>query len=137
MLPPELKCSLPSFTTPMKLLMKSRLLHAMLCALAAMFGLAALPSPTAAYEQEGEFEGEYGDDDRNIHRCLIDCGTQQTSKELLRRVAALPAREQFFELFILSHIDSDHIGGALPLFKQVNRMNAYNTYLLMEGQAGK
>ncbi|HSW21433.1 MAG TPA: MBL fold metallo-hydrolase [Burkholderiaceae bacterium] len=26
---------------------------------------------------------------------------------------------------------------AMPLFKQVNRMNAYNTYLLMEGQAGK
>jgi beta-lactamase superfamily II metal-dependent hydrolase len=62
---------------------------------------------------------EYGDDDRNVHRCLIDCGTQQTSRELLRRVAALPEREQFFELFILSHIDSDHIGGALPFFKAI------------------
>jgi len=62
---------------------------------------------------------EYGENDRNIHRCLIDCGTQQTSSELLRRVAALPMREQFFELFILSHIDSDHIGGAMPFFKAV------------------
>lgn len=62
---------------------------------------------------------EYGEDERNTHRCLIDCGTQQTSKELLRRVAALPAREQFLELFILSHIDSDHIGGALPFFKAI------------------
>jgi beta-lactamase superfamily II metal-dependent hydrolase len=62
---------------------------------------------------------EYGEDDRNSHRCLVDCGTQQTSKELLRRVAALPPREQFFELFILSHIDSDHIGGALPFFKAI------------------
>jgi beta-lactamase superfamily II metal-dependent hydrolase len=62
---------------------------------------------------------EYGEDDRDIHRCLVDCGTQQTSKELLRRVAALPRREQFFELFILSHIDSDHIGGALPFFKAI------------------
>jgi glyoxylase-like metal-dependent hydrolase (beta-lactamase superfamily II) len=26
---------------------------------------------------------------------------------------------------------------AVPLFKQANRMNAYNTYLLMEGQGGK
>ena len=26
---------------------------------------------------------------------------------------------------------------AVPLFKQANRMNAYNTYLLMEGQRGK
>ena len=62
---------------------------------------------------------EYGEDDRNVHRCLIDCGTQQTAKELLRRVAALPKREQFLELFILSHIDSDHIGGALPFFKAI------------------
>jgi beta-lactamase superfamily II metal-dependent hydrolase len=62
---------------------------------------------------------EYGEDDRNIHRCLVDCGTQQTAKELLRRVDALPKREQFFELFILSHIDSDHIGGALPFFKAI------------------
>ncbi len=62
---------------------------------------------------------EYGESDSNIHRCLIDCGTQQTAKELLRRVAALPEREQFLELFILSHIDSDHIGGALPFFKAI------------------
>ena len=62
---------------------------------------------------------EYGENDRDTHRCLIDCGTQSTAKELLRRVAALPERDQFFELFILSHIDSDHIGGALPFFKAV------------------
>jgi beta-lactamase superfamily II metal-dependent hydrolase len=62
---------------------------------------------------------EYGDGDRDTHRFLIDCGTQQTAKELLRCVAGLPEREKFLELFILSHIDSDHIGGALPFFKAV------------------
>jgi beta-lactamase superfamily II metal-dependent hydrolase len=62
---------------------------------------------------------EYGDGDRDIHRFLIDCGTQQTAKELLRRVAGLPERDRFLELFILSHIDSDHIGGALPFFKAI------------------
>lgn len=62
---------------------------------------------------------EYGESDQDTHRVLIDCGTQQTSKDLLRRVAALPEREQFFELFIMSHVDSDHIGGALPFFKAV------------------
>lgn len=61
---------------------------------------------------------EYGDG-RETNRCLIDCGTQSTAKELLRRVKALPERERFFELFILSHVDSDHIGGALPFFKAV------------------
>ena len=50
---------------------------------------------------------------------LIDCGTQATSKALLARVDAVPENERFLELFVLSHIDSDHIGGALPLFKAV------------------
>lgn len=84
---------------------------------------------------------EYGEDDRNIHRCLVDCGTQQTSKELLRRVAALPQREQFLELFILSHIDSDHIGGALPFFKAFRdglRVGDvwYNGWRHLSGQLG-
>src|SRR5262249_25675216 len=37
--------------------------------------------------------------------------------ELLRRVETLPAHERFLELFVMSHIDADHIGGALPFFK--------------------
>ena len=53
------------------------------------------------------------------HRILIDCGTQASAAALLKRIDALPADERFFELFVLSHIDSDHIGGALPLFKTV------------------
>ncbi|HXM70900.1 MAG TPA: hypothetical protein VN970_07185, partial [Thermoanaerobaculia bacterium] len=63
---------------------------------------------------------EYGDA-ATTHRCLIDCGTQQTAAHLLRRVEAVPASERFLELFTLSHIDSDHIGGALPFFGAVQR----------------
>jgi|GEM_PF-187685 len=63
---------------------------------------------------------EYGDA-AATHRWLIDCGTQQTSRHLSRRVDAVPASERFLELFVLSHIDSDHIGGALPFFKVVER----------------
>jgi beta-lactamase superfamily II metal-dependent hydrolase len=63
---------------------------------------------------------EYGDRSSR-HRLLIDCGTQQTSRELLRRVEALPERERRLELFVMSHIDSDHIGGALPFFKAVRQ----------------
>ncbi len=63
---------------------------------------------------------EYGDA-ATTHRLLIDCGTQATSKALLDRVEAVPAKERFLELFVLSHIDSDHIGGALPLFRAVKR----------------
>ncbi len=64
---------------------------------------------------------EYGNGGRDAHRCLIDCGTQQTANELMRRLAELPEGKQYFELFMLSHIDSDHIGGALPFFKAVQQ----------------
>ncbi len=63
---------------------------------------------------------EYGDA-ATTHRWLIDCGTQQTSRYLLPRVDDVPPSERFLELFVLSHIDSDHIGGALPFFRAVQR----------------
>ncbi len=63
---------------------------------------------------------EYGDE-ATTHRWLIDCGTQQTYRPLLQRVDALPQGERFLELFVMSHIDSDHIGGALPFFRAVER----------------
>ena len=68
---------------------------------------------------------EYGDK-TTTHRWLIDCGTQSTSKALLKRVDAVPANERLLELFILSHIDSDHIGGALPFFKAVQQGLRFN-----------
>jgi beta-lactamase superfamily II metal-dependent hydrolase len=61
---------------------------------------------------------EYGTGDE-VHRVLIDCGTHQTVRELSRRMEALPEHERFFELFVMTHIDSDHIGGALPLLKTI------------------
>ena len=66
---------------------------------------------------------EYGDGTAT-HRWLIDCGTQGTANELLHRVEAVPQNERFLELFVLSHIDSDHIGGALPFFKAVQQRAA-------------
>jgi len=63
---------------------------------------------------------EYGDA-AATHRWLIDCGTQQTARTLLRRVEAVPQNQRILELFVMSHIDSDHIGGALPFFKAVQR----------------
>lgn len=63
---------------------------------------------------------EYGDE-ATTHRWLIDCGTQQTYRPLLQRVDALSQGERFLELFVMSHIDSDHIGGALPFFRAVER----------------
>ncbi len=57
---------------------------------------------------------EYGDASKP-HRILIDCGTRPTEAHLRTRIEALGARADF-ELLIVTHVDTDHIGGVLPLF---------------------
>jgi beta-lactamase superfamily II metal-dependent hydrolase len=63
---------------------------------------------------------EYGDHGAT-HRLLIDGGTQASASGLLKHIDALTARDRQFELLMLSHIDSDHIGGVLPLMKAVQQ----------------
>lgn len=63
---------------------------------------------------------EYGDASA-CHRVLVDCGTQQTVTPLMKRVEQVPTNERRLELFVMSHIDSDHIGGALPFFRAVKQ----------------
>jgi len=54
---------------------------------------------------------------QSVSRVLIDCGTDSTYKPLKEHMLQLPESQRDFELFILSHIDADHIGGAIPFFK--------------------
>lgn len=62
---------------------------------------------------------EYGDP-RRPNRVLIDCGAKATAQVLASRIAALPTSQgqRRFELFVLTHVDADHINGALPLFEE-------------------
>ena len=60
---------------------------------------------------------EYGTDPRRPSRILVDCGTRGTGARLLSRIDALPEPDRSVELFILTHIDDDHIGGAIPLLE--------------------
>lgn len=55
---------------------------------------------------------EYGDDRQAPNRVLIDSGTPSTYKTLEQRIELLPEGQRHFELFIVTHIDSDHIGAA-------------------------
>lgn len=56
------------------------------------------------------------DDGPRVRRMLVDCGTKGTWAEGLRaRIQGLPAEERTFELLIVTHIDGDHIEGALQL----------------------
>ena len=54
---------------------------------------------------------EYGDPQRP-HRIVIDCGAKSTAGLLASRLNGTP-----LELFVLTHIDADHINGVVPLFE--------------------
>lgn len=54
---------------------------------------------------------EYGDPAKP-HRILIDCGYKSTYRAVLERFDADP--HLVFDLFVLTHIDGDHIAGAVP-----------------------
>jgi hypothetical protein len=63
---------------------------------------------------------EYGDPAKP-RRVLIDGGTKSTwgtkrsAGPLARRIAALPADDREFELLVVTHVDGDHILGAVQL----------------------
>jgi beta-lactamase superfamily II metal-dependent hydrolase len=54
---------------------------------------------------------EYGDP-AQPRRILIDCGYKSTYRNVMKRFDSDPDLE--LELFVLTHIDSDHIAGAVP-----------------------
>lgn len=60
---------------------------------------------------------EYGDP-ACPHLILIDTGTRGTYRALARRLHDLPAGRRHIDLFVVSHIDGDHIGSAARLLEQ-------------------
>ncbi|HKR02634.1 MAG TPA: MBL fold metallo-hydrolase [Pyrinomonadaceae bacterium] len=56
------------------------------------------------------------------HQILIDGGTTHSFASLRERISGLPPAERHFELFVITHIDSDHIGGALELLRHVDTL---------------
>jgi beta-lactamase superfamily II metal-dependent hydrolase len=65
---------------------------------------------------------EYGRGNGKTSRVLIDCGPKGSDDELRRRIDALAPEDREFELFILSHIDDDHIGAAITLLKDAKQL---------------
>ena len=61
---------------------------------------------------------EYGDARRRIAGWST-AARRRPPRNCWRRVGRCRSSDRRFELFVLSHIDSDHIGGALPFFKAV------------------
>jgi len=56
---------------------------------------------------------EYGSDP--VRRILVDCGRKTAYRAIADRVARDPSLA--FELFVLTHVDADHIAGAVPLLQ--------------------
>jgi beta-lactamase superfamily II metal-dependent hydrolase len=63
---------------------------------------------------------EYGEEQKP-KRILIDGGTPATYAFIKERLQALPAAQRSFELLVVTHVDSDHIGGMLPLMSEDNQ----------------
>ena len=70
-----------------------------------MFRIEMLPA-----EQGDALFIEYGSA-RSPHRVLIDAGVRKTSGLVKERIGELPASKRHFDLLIVTHVDSDHIGG--------------------------
>ena len=64
---------------------------------------------------------EYGDPSKP-HRVLIDGGTQHSFKAWSQLISAFPEEKIEFELFVITHVDADHIGGALELLRNFERL---------------
>ena len=74
-----------------------------------MFRIEMLPA-----EQGDALWIEYGPEARP-HRVLIDGGVRKTATLIGARIAELPKPDRQFDLLIVTHIDSDHIGGVPKL----------------------
>lgn len=80
---------------------------------------------------------EYGSPGQ-VHRILVDTGTPGTFNALESRIEKLPERSRIFDLFVITHVDEDHIGSALKLLKQRRQLGVtfrdvwFNGYVHLE-----
>ena len=51
------------------------------------------------------------------HQILIDGGRASTYREIKQRLYGLSEQQRVFELFVITHVDRDHIEGALKLLE--------------------
>lgn len=47
------------------------------------------------------------------HHMIIDMGTEETGGQIRQRLEALPQTKRTIDLLVVTHVDSDHIGGVL------------------------
>ena len=55
----------------------------------------------------------------SVHRILIDAGTPATAPLIRQRIEALNRSDRRFDLLVVTHVDTDHIGGVLKLLTKL------------------
>ena len=63
---------------------------------------------------------EYGDT-KNTNRVLIDGGTPHSFKTWSQLIKSSAKDKIHFELFVITHVDADHIGGVLELLRSFDK----------------
>lgn len=77
---------------------------------------------------------EFGDTG-SPRRVLIDGGTSHTYKHLFERLNRLAPTDRHFELFVITHIDADHIEGAIRLLRDAANLGVTFARIWFNGQA--
>lgn len=83
---------------------------------------------------------EYGNKAKP-NRVLIDCGTGSSYAALKERIVALPGDQKHFDLFVVTHVDDDHIGGSLKLLVEQQKLGVsfgdiwFNAFPHLDGKA--
>jgi len=54
-----------------------------------------------------------------VHRVVIDAGTPATGPLVRKRIETLAPAERRFDLLVITHVDTDHIGGVLKLLSDL------------------
>src|SRR5215813_9847167 len=68
---------------------------------------------------------EYGSPSQ-VHRILIDGGPAHVYQAgLRRRIEKVDTRDRTFELMVVTHIDADHIDGALILLQELQQLHVH------------
>jgi beta-lactamase superfamily II metal-dependent hydrolase len=60
---------------------------------------------------------EYGPENGPVKRILIDAGMVPTYDIIRQRILDLDEGDRCFELLVITHVDADHIEGAIPLLQ--------------------
>lgn len=79
-----------------------------------MFELAMLPA------RQGDAIWIRWGDVSDPHHILIDMGTEETGAQMRQRLEALPETKRIIDLLVITHVDSDHIGGVLTCLAEAD-----------------